>query len=387
MSSPRYQTLTSSPAFLASLIIGFVVLGIAAIGAFNMEHEGHYITGMSNQVVWGMPHVLAIFLIVSASGALNIASIASVFNKDFYKPLARLSAVVAIALLVGGLAVILLDLGRPDRLLIAMTHYNFRSIFAWNIILYTGFIGLAGVYLWTMLDWQMEQFKRAAGIAAFSWRLILTAGTGSIFGVLVAREAYQIAIMGPMFIVLSLGYGQAFYMIVIGLFMDDKQLSEVSKRLSRLMGVMIMCGLAVSVIYHLSNWFLFDARQFELYLLNSETIFPILLWGIHPVIGCILPIWLLRSGSGLADSQKLTLSGILVIIGGISQFYALVIGGQSFPMPLVEGYSATSSFFDGAIVSYTPSLWELMLGSGGFAIALLLIVFCLRLFRLLPVSK
>ncbi len=384
MSTQRYQALASSSAFKTSLIVGLLVLGIAGFAAFNMEHEGHYITGMSNQVVWGIPHVFAIFLIVSASGALNIASIASVFNKDFYKPLARLSAVVAIALLVGGLAVILLDLGRPDRLLIAMTHYNFGSIFAWNIILYTGFIGIAAIYLWTMLDWQVERFKRLAGIAAFSWRLVLTAGTGSIFGVLVAREAYQIAIMGPMFIVLSLGYGQAFYLIVIGLFMDERQLSKISERLSRLMVMMILYGLAASVIYHLSNWLLFDARQFEHYLLYSETVFPLLLWGVHLVIGSILPIWLLRSGSG---PIKLILSGSLVIIGGIAQFYSLIIGGQTFPMPLVEGYEATSSFFDGVIVSYSPSSWELMLGSGGFAIALLLIVFCLRLFRLLPVDR
>ena len=40
-----------------------------------MEHQGHYVTGMNNQIVWGMPHVFAIFLIVAASGALNVASI------------------------------------------------------------------------------------------------------------------------------------------------------------------------------------------------------------------------------------------------------------------------------------------------------------------------
>jgi Polysulphide reductase, NrfD. len=38
-----------------------------------------------------MPHVFALFLIVAASGALNVASIASVFQKKLYKPLSRLS--------------------------------------------------------------------------------------------------------------------------------------------------------------------------------------------------------------------------------------------------------------------------------------------------------
>ena len=48
--------------------------------AYHMEHSGHWVTGMSNQVVWGLPHVFAIFLIVAASGALNVASIGSVFG-------------------------------------------------------------------------------------------------------------------------------------------------------------------------------------------------------------------------------------------------------------------------------------------------------------------
>ncbi len=380
MSSQHYQAITTSSAYKLSLLIGLVVICISGLSAYNMEHEGHYITGMSNQVIWGVPHVIAIFLIVSASGALNVASIASVFNRDFYKPLARLSAVVAIALLIGGLTVILLDLGRPDRLLVAMTHYNFRSIFAWNIILYTGFVGLTMIYLWTMLDWQIEQYKRIAGIAAFCWRLILTAGTGSIFGVLIAREAYNIVIMGPMFIVLSLAYGLAFYLLVLGLFMDQEEFDKVSPRLSRLLAILVLCGLAASVIYHLSNWLWFGAGSFEAFLLFSTEVYPWLLWVDHLILGCILPIALLYK-------NKTALASLLIIIGGIAQFYALVIGGQSYPMPLLEGYEAASTFSDGAIASYSPSYWELMLGCGGFAVALLIIVFTMRVFRLLPRSR
>ena len=46
-----------------------------------------------------------------------------------YKPLGRLSALLAICLLTGGLIVLVLDLGRPDRLIVAMTTFNFKSIF------------------------------------------------------------------------------------------------------------------------------------------------------------------------------------------------------------------------------------------------------------------
>ena len=165
---------------------------------FAIEHHGHIVTGMTNQIVWGMPHVFAIFLILSASGALNVASMASVFDRQVYKPLARLSGVLAITLLAGGLAVLVLDLGRPDRLIIQITHYNFLSIFTWNIIFYSGFIVIVCAYLWVQMDRSVHpRWVRPVGLVAFVWRLVLTTGTGSIFGWLVARPGYDAAIMAP----------------------------------------------------------------------------------------------------------------------------------------------------------------------------------------------
>ena len=62
-----------------SAMLGAVVLaGLAS--AHYMEESGHIVTGMNNRIVWGLPHVFAIFLIVAASGALNVASIGSVFG-------------------------------------------------------------------------------------------------------------------------------------------------------------------------------------------------------------------------------------------------------------------------------------------------------------------
>ena len=139
---------TSTPQYWGLLLLLAILTAVGIGAAHHMDVEGHHISGMNNQIVWGLPHVFAIFLIVAASGALNLASIASVFGKVEYKPLARFSAVLSIALLVGGLAVLLLDLGRPDRLIVAITHYNFRSIFAWNMILYSGFIVIVLTYLW-----------------------------------------------------------------------------------------------------------------------------------------------------------------------------------------------------------------------------------------------
>ena len=82
MDTTRYSSIEArSPKFWA-LLIGLALMAlIGVLSAHHMELEGHVISGMNNQIVWGLPHVFAIFLIVAASGALNVASIASVFGK------------------------------------------------------------------------------------------------------------------------------------------------------------------------------------------------------------------------------------------------------------------------------------------------------------------
>ena len=200
--------------FYLLLALGGAVVLAGLFAAHSMEVQGHVITGMNNQVVWGLPHVFAIFMIVAASGVLNVASVGSVFGQSMYKQRAPLSALLCLTLLAGGIMVLMLDLGRPERLIVAATHYNFRSVFAWNVFLYSGMSAIVVVYLWTMFERRFNRYTQAAGVAALVWRFVLTTGTGSIFGFLVARQAYQSALLAPMFIVLSLGWGLAVFMLV-----------------------------------------------------------------------------------------------------------------------------------------------------------------------------
>ena len=60
--------------FYLLVALGAVMIAIGAGGAYQLEEHGHAITGMNNQVVWGLPHVFAILMIVAASGVLNVAT-------------------------------------------------------------------------------------------------------------------------------------------------------------------------------------------------------------------------------------------------------------------------------------------------------------------------
>ncbi len=364
-----------------------VLIGLAA--AYYMETNGHHVTGMNNQIVWGMPHVFAVFLIVSASGVLNVASIASVFGRVMYKPLTRLSGLLAITLLIGGLCVLVLDLGKPDRLIVAMTIYNFKSIFAWNIFLYTGFIAVVAIYLWMMIERRMNVYTRPAGLLAFIWRLTLTTGTGSIFGFLIARQAYDSALLAPMFIIMSFAFGLAIFILytMSAYSLTGRPLGdEILRRLKNLLGVFVASVLYFVLVYHLTNLYMTAHHDFEKFILLDGGVYTALFWIGQVLIGGVLPLVILYHPRLGRSRRMIALGAALVLVGAFCQIYVIIIGGQAFPLLLFPGKVVSSSFFDGVIGQYRPSLPEIALGIGGVAFALAMATFAIKILPFLPAS-
>ena len=386
MATVTYRELGNKKAFWTVFLISGLLVAAGLVAHVIMEHHGHVITGMDNRMVWGLPHVFAVFLIVAASGALNVASTASVFGKTIYKPLAPLSALLALSLLAGGLAVLGLDLGRSDRLIVAVTKFNFKSIFAMNMFLYSGFFVVVGVYLWLMLERRYNKYSSIAGTTAFIWRLVLTTGTGSIFGFLIAREAYQSAIMAPMFITYSLAYGTAIYLIVLLNFcaLEGREVGdEVVRRLKNLLATFVAASLYFAAAHHLTNLYFTRNNAVEAFILVDGGIITQMFWFGQVLLGGVVPLVLLLTRSDCSRC-RIMYAALAIVLGGLAQMYVTIIGGQAWPMDLFPGFAATSSFADGQIHTYAPGLWEILLALSGLAIATILVVMALRVWRLLP---
>jgi molybdopterin-containing oxidoreductase family membrane subunit len=284
------------------------------------------------------------------------------------------------------LAVLVLDLGRSDRLIVAMTHYNFKSIFAWNIFLYTGFFAVVALYLWTMFERRMNGYSKAAGLFAFLWRLVLTTGTGSIFGFLVAREPYNSALLAPLFIVMSFSFGLAIFVLVLmaACRWTGRALGDVVlHRLKTLLGVFVAAVLYFVAIHHLTNLYVARQHDVERFFLWDGGIYPALFWLGQILVGGILPLMLVF---GTASRRATAAAAACVIAGGLAQLYVLIIGGQAYPQLMFPEKEVASSFFDGVVAAYTPSLPEVALGVGGVALALALTAVALKILPFLPRS-
>ena len=361
-----------------------VPLALGAAAYFYMEHYGHIVTGMDNQIVWGMPHVFAMFLVVAATGAINVAMAASVFGKTTYRPVAPLSALVSLALLFGGLALLMLDLGRSDRMIVAITHLNPNSIFALRVILYDGFMASVGVYLWFLLERRMNRYIRPVAILAFLWQLLLVTGTGLEFG-FNFRAAYDSALYAPMFIAFASAYGTAVLILILLAVCswEDRPVSdELLRRLKNLLGISVGASLFFAVLFLSFKYELARSRDVARFLLFDGGVYTALLWLGQLAVGGIVPLALLLRSQ--VSRAAVVAACVLVVLGGLAQMYVTLIGGQAYPQILFPGMVEASSFFDGEIHPYTPSVPEVLLGLGGMALAAAIVAVALRALAMLP---
>jgi len=375
----------TSRRFWRLLALLAVPLALGALAYFYIEYYGHIVTGMDNQIVWGMPHVFAVFLVVAATGALNVALAASVFGNTAYRPVAPLSALVSLALLAGGLAVLMLDLGRSDRMIVALTRLNTQSIFALRVILYDGFMASVGIYLWFLLERRMNRYIRPAAILAFAWQLLLVTGTGLEFGFNIGREVYDSVLYAPMFIAFSSAYGTAVFVLIllaVCAWEERPVCAGLLRRLGNLLGIFVGASLLFAVLFLASKYELARSREVARFLLFDGGVYTALLWLGQIAIGGIVPLALLSRSQ--VSRTAVAAACAMVVAGGLAQMYVTLIGGQAYPQILFPGMVESSSFFDGEIHPYAPSVPEVLLGLGAVALAAAIVAVALRALALLP---
>ena len=119
--------------FLKVVGLAFVIcIGLYAL--FLQITKGHLITGMRDNVVWGVYIVNFVFVLgLSYAGAI-IAGIFHLGKVEWAKPLQRILKLITVFALLIGPLYILLCLGRPERLFNLFIYPRIQSPIVWDII-------------------------------------------------------------------------------------------------------------------------------------------------------------------------------------------------------------------------------------------------------------
>ena len=88
----------------------------------------------------------------------------------------------------------------------------------------------------------------------------------------------------------------------------------------------------------------------------------------------------------IKDTVALKYASILILLGGFAAMHVIIIGGQAFPLNIFPDHIILdSAFYDNVVHSYTPSIFEFILGLGGVALALIITLIGIANFKFLPI--
>ena len=239
------------------------------------------------------------------------------------------------------------------------------------------------------MDRKMHGYSKYVGFAAFIWRLALTTGTGAIFGFLVARQAYGTALLAPMFIIMSFSFGLAVFMIVQAVMYrwNDRVLDEaILHRLKNLLATFVAAVLYFTVVYHMTNLYFAKQTAFEHFILLDGGIYTNLFWFGQILLGTFAPLAILFHPLSKKCGWIVTASA-LVILGGFCAALRAAYRRPGIPSEHIPRHGGSSSFFDGRIHPYSPSLPEFLLGMGGIAAAALITAIAVKVLHFMPDDK
>jgi molybdopterin-containing oxidoreductase family membrane subunit len=156
-------------------------------------------------------------------------------------------------------------------------------------------------------------------------------------------------------------------------------------RMGRLLGIFLAAAAYFVAVAHLTNLYAAEHQAVEKFILFSGNVYTWLFWVGFGLVGTLLPMLLVFSNVRRTITPVVWAS-VLTLLGGFALMYVIIIGGQAFPLVLFPGKEASSSFFDGQVAAYAPSMPEVLLGIGGVALAVAITLFATRVLPILPRS-
>ncbi len=134
--------------WVAGLVL-FTLLGIVLY--IQQLRQGLSLTDMTDYTTWGIyVSNFVFFVAISLVGSL-ISAILKLTGAGWRTPLTRLAEIIAVSAILFAGIVIVIDMGRPDRMLNLIFHARIQSPITWDVIVISTYLVLSILFLYLPL--------------------------------------------------------------------------------------------------------------------------------------------------------------------------------------------------------------------------------------------
>jgi molybdopterin-containing oxidoreductase family membrane subunit len=147
------------------------VIGWAAYAYSLQLRYGLAVTGLSDQISWGIYVTNFVFFIgISHAGTL-ISAILRVTGAEWRRPVTRMAEAITVFALLVGAPMVVIDLGRPERVLHVLEYGRLYSPILWDVISISTYLTGSLLYLYLPMIPDLAELRDLPGVSAWKRRL------------------------------------------------------------------------------------------------------------------------------------------------------------------------------------------------------------------------
>ena len=397
--------------------IGLIVVVIIGIAAYiDQIIKGQIVTNMRDYVLWGVYISNFVFFVaISFVGSLT-AAILRLTHKTWRTPLVRIAEIIALAAIIMAGVTIILDMGRPDRLLNLFIHGRLQSPITWDVIIISTYIAVSALILYfpllpdlailkdhfkdnaflskwyrilslkwegSTLQWAIQKKSiKVVAILIIPVALILQTVDAWLFST-TYRIGWDSTNLGPYFLAGALVVGVGGLISVMYVLRKSYKLEKYITDLHfDKMGQLLVFACLIYLYFNINEYLLpaftaplaEEAHLRELFTGHYAPMF----WFVT-IGGLIIPIIVLIFPKG-RKPLPLFIIAILVVITSWWKRYLIVVPALLHPFTPMQGVPESWH-------SYFPSPHEWAIVSGTLAAALLIITILIRYLPIIPIHR
>jgi molybdopterin-containing oxidoreductase family membrane subunit len=400
---------------LADKLLWAVLLALLLLGIAVWVRQyvlGLGVTGLNRPVYWGVYLTNFVFFIGLAHSGTFISAILRIAGQGWRKPLTRAAEAITLFSLPFGVASILVDMGRPERILNLVWFGRYESPILWDVTAVGLYLLSSIVFFYFSLipdialcrdrlnqapGWQQRMYRVLAlgwqgtpqqyqrlervldGMAIFMTMLVVTVHTvvSWLFG-MTLQPGWHTALIGPFFLLGAILSGTAAVVIVLAILRKTYRLQQVLtvslfNSLRKLLITFLLGWLYFMIAEHLTIGY--GNMKEEMVVLQDKFSgnYSSIFWSMAVLVfGIPLLIFIFKGKNSIG---WMVAASVLINIGMWMERYIVIVPTQVSPRLL-------SALGQGV---YLPTMTEALITLACFAGFALLYALFTRYFPIIPV--
>jgi molybdopterin-containing oxidoreductase family membrane subunit len=361
--SKRYYTLL---AVLGGLVlIGFLVY-------LRQLSFGLGITGMGRDVSWGFYIAQFTYLVGVAASAVMVVLPYYLHDYKAFGRVTVLGEFLAVAAVIMCILFIVMDLGRPDRILNVLKYPTPNSVLFWDMLVLNGYLFLNIIIGWNVLEAERHQAPPPSWLKpliylSIPWAPSIHTVTAFLYAGLPGRGYWLTAIMAPRFLSSAFAAGPSL-LVLLCLLVRKYTKFDPGKEQIQSLAKIVSYAILINVFFFFCELFTVFYSQIPEHMLHFQYLF----YGLDGKARMVPWMWFAITGMSVAailmvfpkirhNEKTLAMTcGLIVITTYIDKGLGLMTGGF-VPSPLEK------------VTEYWPTVPEALITLGVWALGFLIL--------------